>query len=196
MGITCDEKYNETVIIRARTRLQLVAHIRGKPEPTITWHKDNIPMIEEDRLVFNEKDQVYSMTMSQPVRDDSGVYKVHAENEHGEEFKNVTIQVLDRPNLPQSVELVDITKTSMTLLWKPPTDNGGAEITNYIVERREVGRNVWSKLSTTIEPKVFVAPEEKELTDEEKKEQKKKDGRREWWRKGGGKVAGKGGGKG
>merc|ERR1711988_1416963 len=140
--ITCDEKYNKTVIIRARTRLQLVAHIRGKPEPTVTWHKDNIPMIEEDRLVFNEKDQVYSMTMSQPVRDDSGVYKVHAENEHGEEFKNVTIQV------------VDITKTSMTLLFKPPTDNGGAEITNYIVDRREVGRNVWSKLSTTIEPKV------------------------------------------
>merc|ERR1739848_215857 len=81
-----------------------------------------------------------------------GTYEVIAENEYGEAKEAVKVQVLDRPGYPATCNVVEITKSSMTVVFKPPADNGGNEITNYIIERREAGRQVWSKLSTTIAP--------------------------------------------
>lgn len=38
--------------------------------------------------------------------------------------------VLDRPSPPEApLEYEEITGSSVTLSWKPPSDNGGSEIT-------------------------------------------------------------------
>lgn len=37
-------------------------------------------------------------------------------------------------------------KTSVTLSWKPPTEDGGSPLTGYILERRESTRTTWTKL--------------------------------------------------
>lgn len=36
--------------------------------------------------------------------------------------------------------------TSIEFKWKPPKDSGGCPVTNYIIERQQVGRNKWKKL--------------------------------------------------
>lgn len=36
--------------------------------------------------------------------------------------------------------------TSVEFKWKPPKDNGGSPIVNYIIERQQVGRNKWFHL--------------------------------------------------
>lgn len=30
--------------------------------------------------------------------------------------------------------------------WRPPKDDGGCPVTNYILERQQVGRNTWTKI--------------------------------------------------
>ena len=38
----------------------------------------------------------------------------------------------------------------MTLHWRPPKDNGGDDITNYVVEKRKKGSDTWEKVSSSV----------------------------------------------
>lgn len=49
---------------------------------------------------------------------------------------------LDRPAPPGGpLEALNLDAESCTLSWKIPKDDGGNEIVNYIVEKKEVGSN-------------------------------------------------------
>lgn len=49
----------------------------------------------------------------------------------------------DRPGPPVGPVIFDeVTKDYMVISWKPPLDDGGSEITNYIIEKKEVGKDV------------------------------------------------------
>lgn len=37
----------------------------------------------------------------------------------------------------------------MTVAWKPPKDDGGAELTGYRIEYQEVGSPIWEKVHET-----------------------------------------------
>jgi len=43
---------------------------------------------------------------------------------------------------------VDVDKTSVTLAWKPPKDDGGSPLTEYVFERRESTRTLWTKVAS------------------------------------------------
>ena len=46
----------------------------------------------------------------------------------------------------------EATKSSATLTWKPPSDNGGSEITNYVVEYRADGAFKWKRSTENMIP--------------------------------------------
>lgn len=46
----------------------------------------------------------------------------------------------DRPLPPRNVTVSDIRADSCYLTWAAPEDNGGSDITNYIVERRDASK--------------------------------------------------------
>lgn len=48
--------------------------------------------------------------------------------------------VLDRPLPPRNVVVSDIKADSCYLTWDAPEDNGGSDITNYIVEHRDASK--------------------------------------------------------
>lgn len=53
----------------------------------------------------------------------------------------------DKPTPPQGpVEIMESAVTSIEFKWKPPKESGGCTVTNYIIERQQVGRNKWTKL--------------------------------------------------
>jgi hypothetical protein len=41
----------------------------------------------------------------------------------------------------------DIRKESVTIEWKPPADDGGLELSKYSVEKCDVEKMVWMKVS-------------------------------------------------
>lgn len=47
------------------------------------------------------------------------------------------------------IVLSDLDKTTVTLTWKPPTSDGGSDLTGYIIERREAARTQWTKLDSS-----------------------------------------------
>lgn len=57
-------------------------------------------------------------------------------------LSDVTEVVLcaDRPMPPRNIVISDIKSESCYLTWDVPEDNGGSDITNYIVERRDASK--------------------------------------------------------
>lgn len=56
------------------------------------------------------------------------------------------VKVKAPPSEPQGpLEVTDIGKTTCTLLWKPPLEDGGNRVTHYLIEKRDVskGKDNW-----------------------------------------------------
>ncbi len=52
-----------------------------------------------------------------------------------------------KPGPPQvPVEVIDSSYSVIELKRKPPSDTGGSEVTNYLVERQQVGQSMWKKV--------------------------------------------------
>lgn len=58
----------------------------------------------------------------------------------------------DKPDVPQGPIVLDaLLKNSVIISWKPPKDDGGCLITNYIVEKREDKEGTeWELVSSSI----------------------------------------------
>ena len=78
-------------------------------------------------------------------RSDGGQYRLQLRNSSGFDTATVNVKVLDRPYPPQNLHADEFGGDALTLFWNPPKDNGGADITNYVVERREP-KGSWSKV--------------------------------------------------
>lgn len=55
--------------------------------------------------------------------------------------------VADKPKPPQGkVELLERTGKCIKMKWKAPKDNGGKQVTHFIIERKMVGKKSWIKI--------------------------------------------------
>lgn len=44
------------------------------------------------------------------------------------------------------LHVTDVQRNSISIKWKPPTDDGGSPLTGYIVEKRPEENRYWSKV--------------------------------------------------
>ena len=51
----------------------------------------------------------------------------------------------EKPGKPDAPEIGKTTEKSVSLKWKPPSSDGGAEIFNYVIEYRAEGAFKWVK---------------------------------------------------
>lgn len=55
----------------------------------------------------------------------------------------------DVPDAPLNVQVKDVNKFGATITWEPPTYDGGAKITNYVVELRDRTSLKWEPTMIT-----------------------------------------------
>ena len=58
--------------------------------------------------------------------------------------------LLDVPASPRPPIKTDTTSTSISLQWDEPTDNGGAPITGYLVEKFDGHSDTWTMLTKSL----------------------------------------------
>lgn len=80
---------------------------------------------------------------------DSGPYRITAENELGSDTAIIKIQISDRPDPPRFPTIENIGQDSLSLSWKAPVWDGGSNITNYLVEKRENDMSTWIRVGNT-----------------------------------------------
>lgn len=52
---------------------------------------------------------------------------------------------VDKPTQPGDIDIISITKDSITIHWLRPEHDGGKEILGYWIEFREAGESAWKK---------------------------------------------------
>lgn len=75
---------------------------------------------------------------------------ITATNTAGSFVAYATVIVLDKPGPVRNLKVTDISSDRCTVTWEPPEDDGGCEIQNYILEKCESKRMVWSTYSSSV----------------------------------------------
>ncbi|KAL3098134.1 hypothetical protein niasHS_001970 [Heterodera schachtii] len=146
--ITAQRKWK----VRAGKTLSLGIKFVGTPDPSVCWVKaggaGTLPpeLIMEDHIKGNT-----SIFFPAAKRSESGAYELRLKNNVGETEGHFEVLVQDRPAPPKGSLAVDnVARDSCTLSWQPPEDDGGSEVTNYVVECRDVGSQVWLPVNNVV----------------------------------------------
>lgn len=141
--VDIDATFRQTHIVKPGGSVCLGIHFRGKPIPDATWVKE-----EGELGVMSEvstTDGYSSLSIENCSRNDTGKYTVNLENASGSKAVTFTVKVMDTPGPPEGVALKEVSRGSVTLIWEPPLNDGGARIHHYVVERREASRRTWQQ---------------------------------------------------
>uniref|UniRef100_A0A3Q2NTD6 Titin n=1 Tax=Fundulus heteroclitus TaxID=8078 RepID=A0A3Q2NTD6_FUNHE len=141
-----DADLRKVVSVRAGGTLRLFVTIRGRPEPSVKWEKLESTLTERASI---DTTTSYTMLVIDNVnRFDSGKYSLTLENSSGTKSAVISVRILDTPSAPQNFAVKELKKDSVTLAWDTPVNDGGAKITNYIVEKRESVRKAYTTVTS------------------------------------------------
>ncbi|KAF3693170.1 Roundabout -like protein 1 Precursor [Channa argus] len=158
---------NQTVAVDGTVVLTCVAS--GNPTPTILWRKDGILVSTHDSRV--KQLDTGALQIRYAKLGDTGTYTCIASTPSGEASWKAYLEVQEfgvpvqpnrptDPNLipsaPSKPEVTDVTRTSVTLSWKPNL-NAGATPTSYIIEAfSHASGSSWQTLAEHVKTESFV----------------------------------------
>lgn len=147
--ITSDLSIRDMIVI-AGEELKITVPYVASPRPKETWTINGDEIIQDNRIKFETNDIASIFTNKSAKRSDSGSYTIKLTNSVGSDSASCRVLVVDKPQPPQGpLDVSDITPDNCSLAWRPPLDDGGSPITNYIVEKLDY-TGVWSKVSSFV----------------------------------------------
>ncbi|KAM3875097.1 roundabout homolog 1 [Diretmus argenteus] len=158
---------NQTVAVDGTVVLSCLA--AGNPTPTILWRKDGMLVSTHDSRV--KQLDTGALQIRYAKLGDTGMYTCIASTPSGEASWKAYLEVQEfgvpvqpirptDPNLipsaPSKPEVTDVTRTSVTLSWKPNL-NAGATPTSYIVEAfSHASGSSWQTLAEHVKTESYV----------------------------------------
>uniref|UniRef100_A0A8C3UGG8 Titin n=1 Tax=Catharus ustulatus TaxID=91951 RepID=A0A8C3UGG8_CATUS len=139
----------EGLMVRQGGVIRLTIPIKGKPIPVCKWTKEGQDISKRAMIATSETHT--ELVIKDAEREDSGTYDLVLENKCGKKAVYIKVRVIGIPNPPEGpLEYDDIQARSVRVSWRPPTDDGGADILGYIVERREVPKTAWYTVDSRV----------------------------------------------
>uniref|UniRef100_A0A8D2EBC5 Obscurin n=1 Tax=Theropithecus gelada TaxID=9565 RepID=A0A8D2EBC5_THEGE len=92
----------EDVQAQTGTMAQFEAVIEGDPQPSVTWYKDNVQLVDSTRLSQQQEGTTYSLVLRHVASKDAGVYTCLAQNAGGQVLCKAELLVLGGDNEPDS----------------------------------------------------------------------------------------------
>ena len=84
----------------------------------------------DDRTQMTQTNKIAKLIITKAVRADTGRYLIRLVNTSGTDTADCEVIVLGPPSKPRGpLAVKGVTKSTVTLAWTPPADNGGRDIT-------------------------------------------------------------------
>uniref|UniRef100_A0A7N8Y5C1 Titin n=1 Tax=Mastacembelus armatus TaxID=205130 RepID=A0A7N8Y5C1_9TELE len=142
---------NQLVTCRSGSTFTIDIPISGRPAPKVTWKLEEMRLKSSDRVSIKVTKDRTSISVKESMRGDGGKYYLTLENVAGTKTFTIDVNVIGKPSPPaRPIKISSITSESCTVSWQPPEDDGGTDITNYIVEKRESGFTAWQLINSSV----------------------------------------------
>lgn len=142
---------NQLITCKLSSNFTIDIPISGRPAPKVTWKLEEIKLKDTDRVSITTTTERTTLVVKDSKRSDSGKYYLILENAAGVKIFTVTVVVVGRPTPPKGpVKISGVSSESCTLSWSEPAEDGGSEIVNYIVEKRESGSASWQVVNSSV----------------------------------------------
>ncbi|XP_056138393.1 immunoglobulin superfamily member 22-like [Lampris incognitus] len=137
----------QPVTVQAGQTATIKIPFKGKPIPKVTWYKDGLEVMEDERTKVERTADSTTLVISSCAREDSGAVMLRLKSACGTAVASLHLSVLDHPKPPQGkVEFLEHSRKCIKMKWKAPRDNGGKQVTSFVIERRVAGKVAWIKV--------------------------------------------------
>ncbi|XP_053354707.1 immunoglobulin-like and fibronectin type III domain-containing protein 1 [Clarias gariepinus] len=140
-------KFSKGVVVKAGENAIFKLPFSGKEPIRVQWLKDEIELLEGPGVRIESSNTQSRLRFNKCQRKNTGEVKIKLKNEFATTEATSNLIVLDKPTPPQGpIDVVESSLSAIEIKWRPPKDDGGCPVTNYILERQQVGRNTWTKI--------------------------------------------------
>uniref|UniRef100_A0A669F240 Titin n=1 Tax=Oreochromis niloticus TaxID=8128 RepID=A0A669F240_ORENI len=139
-----------TYSVKAGDDLKIDVPFRGRPQPEVCWKKDGHMLKQTTRVnVLNSKTSS-KIVIKDATKEDVGKYVITLTNSVGTKSAEISVIILDKPGPPSNIKVDEVSADFISLSWDPPTYDGGCQINNYVVEKRDTTTTTWQIVSATV----------------------------------------------
>uniref|UniRef100_A0A3P8U4T1 Immunoglobulin like and fibronectin type III domain containing 1, tandem duplicate 3 n=1 Tax=Amphiprion percula TaxID=161767 RepID=A0A3P8U4T1_AMPPE len=118
----------------------------GREPMKIQWYNEGEELLEDTHTKIEKSSSHSRLLLAKCQRKISGEIKIKIKNEFGT-TEAISQLIVLKPTPPLGpVDIIESSATCIEFKWRPPKDAGGSPITDYILERQQIGRNSWKKL--------------------------------------------------
>ncbi|XP_045078777.1 immunoglobulin-like and fibronectin type III domain-containing protein 1 isoform X4 [Coregonus clupeaformis] len=141
------KKFAVPIVIKKGQRVSFKIPFVGRDPMKIQWYHEGEELSDDTNIKIEHAEGSSQLTLNKLQRKDTGEIKFKLKNEFGTVEAFAKIIVTDKPTPPMGpLEIVEASQNAIEVKWRPPKDDGGCKIQNYILERQQIGRNTWKKL--------------------------------------------------
>ncbi|KAI5628506.1 immunoglobulin-like and fibronectin type III domain-containing protein 1, partial [Silurus asotus] len=141
------DKFSEPVVIRSGENAIFKLPFSGKDPMKVQWFKDEVELVNGPGIRIESSSTQSRLILNKCQRKNTGEVKIKLKNEFATAEATSKLVVLGKPTPPQGpIDVIESSLSAIEFKWRPPKDDGGSPVTNYILERQQVGRNSWTKI--------------------------------------------------
>ncbi|KAF7711539.1 hypothetical protein HF521_000550 [Silurus meridionalis] len=141
------DKFSEPVVIRSGENAIFKLPFSGKDPMKVQWFKDEVELVNGPGIRIESSSTQSRLILNKCQRKNTGEIKIKLKNEFATAEATSKLVVLGKPTPPQGpIDVIESSLSAIEFKWRPPKDDGGCPVTNYILERQQVGRNSWIKI--------------------------------------------------
>lgn len=135
--------------LRTDTTWTVNGQVTGFPQPEVAWYRNGVRINSTKTLSiqYESTSNTSCIQINSLERSDSGKYTIEARNKAGVVSIELNLNVIDKPDRPEAVAVTEVKKDAVVIEWKPPTDDGGLDITKYSIEKCDPENKVWIKVA-------------------------------------------------
>ncbi len=146
--IKVPQRFQDVAVFEKGEDIVLKIPFSGFPKPKVKWTRDTEEITDGLNYQVEIGDRHAFLTIKKSEKKDDGPYRLTLENELGTDSCVIKVQVNDSPDPPRYLQVESVFHDSVFLTWKPPNNDGGSFITQYVIEKQEAGMTAWLKCGT------------------------------------------------